>query len=196
MPFVKLPAMRPALPVLLLFAFSLVLLAGLAAHSLAQGTDKVEAVRAFDRIAAVMRHPRCMNCHQETIPLQGEERRLHIPRVVRGEDNLGVTALRCTNCHNETNNTASRVPGAPHWSLAPASMEWQGLSTPELCQALTDKERNGGKSLDQLVEHMGSDPLVLWGWTPGGGREPVDVDHDDLMKALRLWVAAGGPCPS
>lgn len=196
MPFGFRLAATLAFPAILLFSFLLILAGGMSARGLAQGSGNAEATQAFEKIAEVLRHPRCLNCHQENIPLQGDMPRQHIPLVVRGEDNMGVSAMRCTNCHRETNNTASKVPGAPHWSLAPVSMTWQGLSTAELCEQITDKERNGGKSPEQLIEHMGSDPLVLWGWTPGEGREPVSMQHDDFMDVLRLWVAAGSPCPN
>ncbi|UHQ56092.1 hypothetical protein [Microbulbifer sp. YPW16] len=148
----------------------------------------------WQQIASVLTHPRCLNCHQVEMPLQGDGRP-HIPRVERGPDNMGVAAMRCSNCHKSGNNQASGVPGAPHWSLAPESMNWSGLSTAELCQQLLDPKRNGGRTPDDLAKHMGEDPLVLWGWQPGADREPVPIQHDKFMEVFRAWVAAGTPCP-
>lgn len=154
------------------------------------------AMQAWEQVAGVLRHPRCLNCHQVESPLQGDEGRAHIPRVVRGKDNLGVAAMRCGNCHSPSgNNPSSGVPGAPHWSLAPLSMNWSGLSSAELCRALIDPERNGNRDAGALVKHMGEDKLVLWGWAPGTGREPVPLAHDAFMEQLQVWVNAGMPCP-
>lgn len=164
-------------------------------RSMAWFSGEAEAAAAWGKIASVLTHPRCLNCHQEIAPLQGDKSRVHIPRAVRGKDNLGVTAMRCTNCHHGANNVAANVPGAPHWSLAPASTRWQGLSSAQICAAIKDKKRNGGKSLDDLVKHMETDPLVLWGWSPGEGRETPPIAHKAFMDLVRLWAAAGGPCP-
>lgn len=153
---------------------------------------------AWDGIAKVLQHPRCLNCHQVDTPLQGDSRRPHIPNVVRGTDNHGVVGMRCSNCHNETgNNPTSGVPGAPHWQLAPTSMQWQGLSSGDLCRALKDPERNGKRALDDLVHHMGpqGDPLVLWAWNPGAGREAIPMSHPAFIDLLKTWARGGGPCP-
>jgi hypothetical protein len=155
-----------------------------------------EGLKAWHGIYAVLQHPRCLNCHQLDIPLQGDERRLHVPRVTRGEDNLGVTALRCVNCHNESgNNETSGTPGAPHWSLAPVSMLWQGVSSGEICKQVIDPKRNGDKTVEAIVKHMTDDKLVLWGWTPGRGREPVPLPHKDFSELVKVWAEAGTPCP-
>src|SRR5262249_18822106 len=33
----------------------------------------------FEKIASVLRHPRCLNCHQVEVPLQGDRGWQHIP---------------------------------------------------------------------------------------------------------------------
>ena len=152
---------------------------------------------AFEGVAEVLRHPRCLNCHQVDVPLQKAGRR-HVPLVTRGVDNHGTAVLRCGNCHStKGNNAYSGAPGAPHWQLAPASMNWSGLSVPELCTMLKDPERNGGRDGEALLEHMGphGDPLVLWGWAPGGDREPIPVAHEDFIGLLEVWVEGGMACP-
>ncbi|MBR0937876.1 hypothetical protein [Bradyrhizobium jicamae] len=158
------------------------------------------ALAAWDHIAGVLQHPRCLNCHQENVPLQGDMRRVHIPLVVRGPDNHGVGAMRCGNCHNGSgNNETSGTPGAGGpglWQLAPSSMLWQGLSSGDLCRMLKDTARNGGRDGAKLIEHMESEPLVLWGWNPGGDRTPVPMPHDEFVNEVKTWVAGGMTCPS
>lgn len=157
---------------------------------------RAASLEAWHDIETVLTHPRCLNCHQMESPLQGNEPRPHVPMVVRGPGNHGVSAMQCLNCHNQSgNNPTSRVPGAPHWSLSPESMVWQGLSSGELCRMLIDEARNGGRSPDALVEHMGQDPLVLWGWDPGADRDPVPIGHEQFMQIVETWVAGGTACP-
>lgn len=151
----------------------------------------------FAPVAEVLRHPRCMNCHPvDDRPRQGEDRHPHLQNVVRGPDNLGFVNMRCTSCHREENNQDTGVPGAPTWHLAPLSMGWQGLNDAQLCTALKDEKRNGGKSIAALVEHMEKDKLVLWGWAPGSDRAPVPVPHEKFMTQLKTWAAANAPCPN
>lgn len=150
----------------------------------------------FGPIAVVLRDPRCMNCHpRDDRPRQGNDRHPHSQNVVRGEDGLGFVNMRCTSCHREENNRNSGVPGAPGWHLAPLSMGWQGLNDAELCAALKDEKRNGGKSLAALVEHVDKDKVVLWGWKPGGMRDPVPVPHDKFVAQFKEWAGANAPCP-
>lgn len=119
-----------------------------------------------------------------------------MPLVVRGEDNLGVTGMRCTNCHSETgNNPTSGVPGAPHWSLAPLAMNWQGLTSADICRQLRDPARNGSRNAEKLIEHIANDPLVGWGWNPGSGREAVPMPRAQLVEHMKIWTAGGSECP-
>ncbi len=151
----------------------------------------------FVPIAEVLRHPRCMNCHpRDDRPRQGDDRHPHLQNVVRGPDNLGFVNMRCSSCHREENNPFGGTPGAPKWHLAPLSMGWQGLGDGELCAALKDKTRNGDRSVAALVEHMEKDGLVLWGWEPGGDRQPVSTPHAVFVTQLKAWAAADAPCPA
>jgi len=88
------------------------------------------------------------------------------------------------------------VPGAPHWGLAPLAMSWEGKTEGELCRQLKDHERNGRRSMAMLIDHMARDPLVAWGWAPGGERAPVATPHADFVHDLRAWAEAGAPCPA
>ena len=107
-----------------------------------------------------------------------------------------MTAMKCGTCHNEMgNNPTSGTPGAPHWQLAPPAMLWQGLLGGALCRSLKDPAKNGKRSLADIMTHMGTDKLVLWGWNPGGNREAVPLGHEEFMKQMRIWVAGGATCP-
>lgn len=152
---------------------------------------------SFADVARVLRHPRCMNCHPRgDRPHVGDDRRLHAMNVMRGPDGQGVPAMRCSTCHRDANQAYSQVPGAPHWHLAPRSMGWEGLDDHDLADVLKDRSKNGDRSLAELREHMAEDPLVLWGWDPGVGREAVPMSHADFLRALDAWIADGAPSPA
>lgn len=158
-------------------------------------TANAEPADLFAPVAAVLRHPRCMNCHpRDDRPRQGEDRHKHLQNIVRGPDDMGFVNARCAACHRDENNVHSGVPGAPNWHLAPLSMGWQGLNDAELCAALVDRSKNGGKDIAALVEHMDKDKLVLWGWDPGGDRAPVSTPHPEFVTQMKAWAAAGAPC--
>src|SRR5207253_11346827 len=70
-----------------------------------------------------------------------------------------------------------------------------GVSSGELCRTLKDEKANGGKDLAALLEHVSHDKLVLWGWSPGVGRDPVSVPHSEFAAKFKVWVEAGAPCP-
>ena len=46
-------------------------------------------------------------------------------------------------------------------------MGWEGKTLGEICAQLKDPARNGNRSLEALVEHVGTDHLVGWAWAPG-----------------------------
>ena len=154
----------------------------------------------FEAFAPVLRHPRCMNCHSKgDFPRQGDDGHRHAMNVRRGSDGHGVTAERCTTCHQDHNLAGLHMPpGAPHWGLPPASMPmiWQGLTDAQLCESLKDPKQNKGRNLDQLVEHLTADKLVAWGWEPGNGRTAIPMPHDEFSTRVKKWSAAGAPCPA
>jgi hypothetical protein len=159
-------------------------------------SDASLAPLGFGEIAKVLRHPRCLNCHTATnFPRQGDDRHPHANLVRRGPEDKGVPGLRCATCHQGENNSASGVPGRPNWHLAPLSMAWEGLGDADLCHALKDPRRNGGRDLAALVAHMGSDPLVAHGWDPGPGRTAIPMPRDELVNLMNAWIRAHAPCP-
>jgi len=164
--------------------------------------SRIEAAPAadpglFEPIASVVMHPRCMNCHQVDSPRQTDAAIVHQPLVVRGKNDHGAPTQPCQTCHQATNTADGFVPGVSTWALAPLSMKWEGLTKGEICEQMKDPARNGGRRTGEaVVEHMKTDPLVLWGWNPGAGRTTPPLSHEKLLEALDAWVSAGMPCPS
>src|SRR5690606_9458501 len=98
-------------------------------------------------------------------------------------------------CHQDHNLDHARVPGAPSWHLAPREMAWVNRTPHELCEQHKDEDRNGGRTVAQIVEHSAHDALVAWGSATGHGRPPApgtQAQFGDLMKA---WMDAGAACP-
>lgn len=155
----------------------------------------------FTTMMKVLTHKRCINCHPAgDRPHQGEDSHVHNFGVRRGEDNHGLAALRCESCHGHENNDFSGVPGAPEWSLAPLSMAWEGLSRVEIAKSMLNPENNGGKNLEQIVEHLTEHELVLWAWEPGidadgNQRELPPVPKEEYIKAVKKWAEAGAVIP-
>ena len=151
----------------------------------------------FDPIASVVMHPRCINSHQDESPRQTDLKIFHRPLVIRGKDGHGAPTQQCQTCHQLTNTADGFVPGAPGWALAPLSMLWEGRTKGQICEQMKDPKRNGGRHTgEEVVEHMKSDPLVLWAWNPGNGRTTPPLTHAELTDALDAWIRAGMPCPS
>lgn len=156
----------------------------------------------FDQMMEVIAHKRCVNCHPAgDRPHQGEDSHVHNFNVQRGMDGHGVPAVQCATCHQTENNLSSGVPGAPHWHLAPRSMGWEGMSPIEIAQAMTDPQRNGGRSIEEIEKHLTEDPLVLWVFEPGVNnegipREKPPLTKDEFIAAVKAWVAEGAPIPS
>jgi len=165
-------------------------------------TDAAPANRdgsLFTAFVSVLRHPRCMNCHSTgDFPRQGDDGHPHAMDVRRGAEGHGVTAEKCSTCHQDHNLDGAHLPpGAANWGLPPASvpMIWQGLTDGQICQSIKDPKRNKNRNLDQLVEHLTEDKLVMWAWNPGEGRTPVPMSHDEFAAKVKQWRAAGAPCP-
>ena len=182
--------------------WSAAIVGGLVLALATSNASTAEGIAAFEAIRTVLQHPRCQNCHiPGDAPLQFDEGRSHGQNVQRGSDGRGAVGLGCTTCHARQNPPASygahMPPGAPNWHLPPpqTKMVFIHLSSGELCRSLKNQKANGGKDLQALVEHVSSDKLVLWGWNPGVGRQPVPIPHDQFIKQFQTWVDAGAPCP-
>ena len=150
----------------------------------------------YAEMSRVLLHPRCINCHpSDDIPRQGMQLAFHDPPVQRGPKDRGVPGMECASCHQDRNQPMTRVPGAPEWHLAPIEMAWVGKTAAYICNQIKDPNRNGGKSLAQLVEHNGHDKLVGWGWAPGADREPAPGTQQQFGELTRAWVETGAECP-
>jgi hypothetical protein len=160
-------------------------------------TDTAERSAAmFTELGKVLTHPRCVNCHPAgDRPRQGDEGRPHQPPVARGADGHGLPAMRCSICHQAANFDPARVPGNSEWHLAPREMAWEGKTLAEICAQIKDPKRNGGRSLEDLVHHIGTDTLVGWAWVPGSGRTPAPGTQQIAGALADAWVKTGAVCP-
>jgi hypothetical protein len=150
----------------------------------------------FVELAKVLTSPRCTNCHPAgDRPRQGDTSRLHQPPVYRGRDGFGLETMRCPICHRSANFAPGRVPGRAGWHLAPREMAWEGKSLPQICAQIKDPARNGNRSLDDLIAHIGADPLVGWAWAPGFGRTPAPGTQKEAGALVKAWVGSGAVCP-
>jgi hypothetical protein len=151
----------------------------------------------FTELGKVLTHPRCMNCHPAgDRPRQGDMARLHQPPVERGADGHGLPAMRCSICHQQANFDAAGMPGNPLWQLAPREMAWEGKTLAEICAQIKDPARNGNRSVDALIEHIGEDHLVGWAWAPGHGRQPAPGTQKQAGALVEAWVKTGAECPN
>lgn len=159
------------------------------------GTQDTNGLAAFAQVAEVFRHPRCSSCH-----VAGDRPwwtdRPHGMNVQRGLGNFGRAGMRCTVCHSDVNSPEKHgAPGAPFWHLPPAEMVWLDQTDAHICEQIKDPERNGDKTLEEVVEHVREDALVAWGWDPGPGREPAPLSASETADLLQVWITAGAPCP-
>jgi hypothetical protein len=161
--------------------------------------DDAAAARAFESMVAVLRHPRCMNCHSNgDFPRHGDDNHRHTMNVRRGPDGHGFVAVKCSTCHQDQNLEGRHAPpGAPDWHLPSPEMPmiWEGLTDRQLCELFKDPKQNGNRNVDQIVEHM-TTPLVLWGWNPGEGRKPIPTPQAEFLSNVKGWASKGAACPT
>ncbi|MBL9038503.1 MAG: Isoquinoline 1-oxidoreductase subunit [Archangium sp.] len=158
--------------------------------------DAARSKALFTEMHRVFSHPRCANCHPaDDSPRQGMDSHRHDPPVTRGPDDHGVVGMECTTCHQDANVALTRVPGAPKWHVAPIEMAWVGKSAGSICRQIKDRARNGGKSLEEIHEHLAHDALVAWGWAPGADREPAPGRQAQLGELTEAWIRTGAHCP-
>jgi hypothetical protein len=154
------------------------------------------SIAIFLEAGKVFQHPRCQNCHPgDDRPRQGDEGRPHQPTVRHGADGLGAPGLRCPACHGDANYDAVGMPGLAGWHLAPASMGLRRLPLSGICAQLKDPDKNGSRSVDDIVQHVANDPLVVWAWAPGAGRRPAPGTHATFAALIRAWADSGAECP-
>jgi hypothetical protein len=161
------------------------------------GDTETRSAAYFTELGKVLTHPRCVNCHPAgDSPRQGEAGRLHQPPVERGADGHGLPAMRCSSCHQKANFDPARMPGHPEWHLAPREMAWEGKTVAEICAQIKDPARNGGRKVEDLIHHIGTDTLVGWAWRPGFGRAPAPGTQQEAGALVEAWVRTGAACPT
>jgi hypothetical protein len=157
-----------------------------------------ESASLFAPVYEVLVSPRCMNCHPAGDRPLSDRDGVHPMNVGRESFEAG---LLCSTCHAEHNTelpgSPPGPPGAPHWQLPPKEtpMTFQGRTITALCIQMRDLTQNGNRTLADLLEHVSKDPLVLWGWNPGGNRATPPSSHETFVKSFGAWVRAGGICP-
>jgi hypothetical protein len=205
------PTMNREMPLKVLVALVALFIGTLATDAVSDQSDSLASPESFASIAdmakrsaamfvelgKVLTHPRCVNCHPAgDRPRQGDMARLHQPPVERGADGHGLRTMRCSICHQQANFDPAGVPGHPEWHLAPREMAWEGKTLAEICAQIKDPARNGGRSLEELVHHIGTDTLVGWAWAPGFGRQPAPGTQKQAGALVEAWVKTGAECPN
>ncbi len=163
-----------------------------------------DGLTAWDRVYEVTSHPRCSNCHvgpsnqpMWSGPSYGRDRK-HGMNINAGDSRIGAEAVLCSTCHayreggNDLPHMAPQV--AMNWQLAPVEAEWFGKSSQEICNQLRDPERNGGRTMLEIAEHLNHDLILHWAWSPGGGREPAPYSLQEHVNDILVWGVAGFPC--
>jgi hypothetical protein len=157
---------------------------------------RARAVALFEEAGKVFRHPRCVNCHVDgDEPLQSDRMQPHQPPVVRGAEGHGAPGLRCSACHGADNFDPARAPGSAHWLLPPTTMVLENRSLGQICEQIKDPARNGKRTVAAVLDHMVSDSLIIWAWSPGLGRAPPPGTHAEFVALMQAWVNAGAYCP-
>lgn len=169
-------------------------------YALAQAqADHAASAKAFLLASQVLLHPRCVNCHPEgDHPLTGDRSLPHPMNIERGPVGMGTAGLSCSGCHQEKNQPGEHTPpGAPDWHLPTRDMPmvFQNRTPRQICEHLKDPSQNGGRNLEQLLEHFREAPVVLWGWSPGDSRTPVPMPHDEFVRLMVEWITKGAACP-
>ncbi len=161
--------------------------------------NDARARELFISIVPVLTHPRCLNCHATgDFPRQSDDSHVHTQNVRRGLDGNGKYGQKCSACHQEQNVAGLNMPpGAPKWHLPPANMPmiWEGKTPGQICRQIKDPKQNNGKTVAQIIEHVSSDKLVMWGWNPGEGRTLPPMGHDEFSRRFQEWARYGAACP-
>lgn len=182
--------------VVVCFFIAPILAPSLMNRATANDQDDAGAQKAFMEASQVLFHPRCLNCHPSgDAPLIQDDSQPHKFNVKRGPDGKGLE-MKCTMCHRNENQQGG-PPGVPNWHMPPENMPmvFQGRTPGELCRQLKDPKQNGGKTGEQIIDHIDHDPLVLRGWNPGDGRTPPKMSQKEFSAKMRDWLKKGAACP-
>ena len=70
-----------------------------------------------------------------------------------------------------------------------------GTHASRTSRRIKDPDRNGGRDLAPLHEHLAHDDLVAWGWQPGEGRDSAPGSQAMLGELIQAWIDTGAECP-
>jgi hypothetical protein len=169
-----------------------------------QDTSPADAFLIVHQIAV---SPRCTNCHSKgetPMQIEGGNLQVHSMYIHRSFTGLGGN---CTTCHQDHNLDAPHLPpGAPNWTMPSKMKGYDSSITPaQLCQMWTGPENQfedgpqtgQQRTPQEMLDHVNTDPRVIWAFAPGPGREPASANgHDYFVAYFKIWVAGGAPCPS
>jgi len=158
-----------------------------------------ESKQAFLKAYTVFMNPRCMNCHPDgNQPLQGDDSHVHLQNVTRGPEGKGVFAMKCKNCHQDTNLEGYGFPpGNGHWQMPPANrpMVFQGKSARELAIHFKNNKFTGFKTLNDMIKHVDEEGLVISSFNPPAGVTKIPMSHEEFVATVKEWIDKGAAVP-
>jgi hypothetical protein len=75
-------------------------------------------------------------------------------------------------------------------------MVLENRSLGQICEQIKDPARNGKRTIAAVLDHMMSDSLIIWAWSPGLRRAPPPGTHAEFVALMQAWVNAGAHCPA
>lgn len=57
-------------------------------------------------------------------------------------------------------------------------------------------ERNGGRELIDLANHLEHDSMLHWAWKPEWNRQPAPYSRQEHVTDILKWGAASMTCPT
>ncbi len=148
------------------------------------------AIKAFEPIKKVLRHPRCVNCHGVVNDLHVNPNTEHLGGHIPLDDK-GQPKQPCIKCHEQAGDV---------WELAPVEQLFAKKSDVELCVQLKVHKRMGVR----LLNHVMTDRRILLGFDGTRGQDlepeppsiekvdgkPVALPHEDFVKMVETWLTA------
>ena len=124
-------------------------------------------------------------------------RRCTIRRSCAAPTTAACPGLECATCHQDRNLRAgARARRAEVAPRAAASMAWVGRTPHAICEQIKDPTRNGGRTLAQIVEHIGARRARR----AGAGRPARTASRRRERRRsfgalMAAWVETGAACP-
>ena len=109
---------------------------------------------------------------------------------------MGFRPLPCPICHQSANFDPAGIPGNPIWHLTPREMAWEGKTLGEIGAQIKDPARNGNRSVDALIEHIGEDHLVGWVGRPDMAGDRLPAHRRKRARSVEAWAKTGTACPN